>query len=197
MKRIRVIYLSNYRKKAALTLGILVFWILMFLTASFFTDSNSELDASAKRLVEYSSYESPEGGFTFNYPSTFILTPRSFYGSDIPYHVDFKDTAGFGYGFVQIWNMSIPLGEFLEKSKEASQLHYKYFSGRKIRVNGFTGYYWDYSVLGSNNTYYKGNEVFLEGKNKMYRISYFIPENQWNETQKKIFTNMVKSFRKL
>ena len=197
MKRLRIIFIRNFRRKIVLVLAALVFWILMFFTASYFAHSNSEMNASAKRLVEYSSYESTEGGFAFNYPSTFTFTPRSFSGNDILYHVDFQDTAGSGYGFVQIWNMYMPLGEFLEKSKEASRLKYKYFSDRKMKVNGFTGYYWDYSVLGSNNTYYKGSEVFLEGKDKMYRISYFIPENQWNETQKEIFTNMVKSFRKI
>lgn len=197
MKRFRVVFIKNFRKKIVLVLAALLFWVLMFFTASYFADTGSEMNTSAKRLVEYSKYESPEGGFAFNYPSTFKLTPQSFSGSDIPYHLDFRDTAGPGYGFVQIWNMSMPLGEFLEKSKEASQLKYKYFTSRKMRVNGFAGYYWDYSVLGGNNTYYKGSEVFLDGKDKMYRISYFLPENQWNDAQKDIFTSMVKSFRKI
>ena len=196
MKRLKIIYISNFRKKTVLVLAALLFWVLMFFTASHFAHNDSEMNTSAKRLVEYSTYESIEGGFSFNYPSTFTLIPRSFSGNEILYHIDLYDVAGPGYGFVQIWNMSMPMEEFLEKSKEASQLNYKYFSSRKMRVNGYTGYYWDYSVLGSNNTYYKGSEVFLEGKDQMYRISYFMPEKQWNEAQNEIFTTMVKSFRK-
>jgi len=196
MKRLKIIYISNFRKKTVLILAAFLFWILMFFTASHFSNIDSEMNTSAKHLVEYSTYESTEGGFSFNYPSSFTLIPRSFSGNDILYHIDLHDAAGTGYGFIQIWNMSMPLAEFLEKSKETSQLEYKYFSSRKMRINGFTGYYWDYSALGSNNSYYKGSEVFLEGKDQMYRISYFIPENQWTEAQKEIFTTMVKSFRK-
>ncbi len=196
MKRFRIILIGNFRRKLAFVLAAILFWTLMFFAASYFAGNAPEMNASVKRLVEYSTYESPEGGFSFNYPSTFTPTPRSLSGNDIPYHVDLRDTSGPGYGFVQIWNLSMPLAEFLEKSKAASQLKYKYFSSRKMKVNGFTGYYWDYSVLSSNNIYYKGNEIFLEGKNQMYRISYFVPENQWNEAQKEIFTSMVKSFKK-
>lgn len=197
MRKLRIIYIGNFRKKALLILAAAVFWILMFFIASHIAHNNPETNASVKRLIEYSSYVSPEGGFSFNYPSTFALTPRNFSGNDIQSHIDYHDSEGSGYGFVQIWKMTIPVGEFLQKSKDFSQLKYKYFNSRKMKVNGFTGYYWDYSVLGRNNSYYKGNEVFLEGKDQMYRISYFIPETHWNEGQKEIFTNMVKSFRKL
>ncbi len=196
MEKVRIILIRDFRKKALWILGSVLFWVLMFSTSSYFIHNHPELKTSAKRVTEYSSYKSSEGGFAFNYPSTFALTPQNFPGGEIPYHVDLRDTAGSGYGYVQIWNLSLPLQEFLAKSKEASRLTYKYFNSRKVKVNGFTGYSWDYSFLGGNHTYYKGNEVFLEGKNQMYRISYFMPESQWNDTQKEIFTTMVRSFNK-
>lgn len=196
MKRLRIIFIKNYRAKIIFALAALAFWMLMFFTASYFSQVNQDMDAIATKPTEYLKYESAEGGFSFSYPSGFSISPKSFPGGDILSHVDIHDSKSQGYGFVQIWNMTVPVKDFLEKSRETSKLEYKYFNSRRMRVGGFYGYYWDYSVLSGNNTYYKGSEVFLEGKNKMYRISYFLPETLWNDEQNEIFTNMVKSFRK-
>ncbi len=191
----RIIIIKEYRKKAIFLTAIAAFWILMFITASQLIHRNLGFDTSVISLREYLTYQSPDGSFSFDYPSSFTVTPRTFSQGDIKSHVDFRDREGGAYGFVQIWSLTQPVKEFLEKSKAASRLKYKYFNTKELKISGLPAYYWDYSVL-ANNTYIKGSEMFIEDYgNKMYRISYFIPENLWNGNQNEIFMNMVKSFK--
>lgn len=145
--------------------------------------------------IQFSNYKSLEGKFSFNYPSLFELVQKDFAGSDILYHIDLRNKSENTHGFVQVWNMPYSLEEFLSKSKSASQQNYKFFMSKPVTVNTMPGYYWDYSVMGSDGKYYKGMEVFLKKENFMYRISYFVPEAQWNKSQYNIFWNMVNSFK--
>jgi hypothetical protein len=144
---------------------------------------------------DFSTYKSVEGNFSFNYPSIFSLHQQEFPGSEILYHIDFKDSALSTHGFVQVWNMPYPLKDFLENSKAQSTLNYKDFSSKKATVNKLPGYYWSYFVSGDDGKYLRGNEVFFTKDNVMYRISYFVPENVWNKEQLKIFWNIVNSFK--
>jgi len=143
----------------------------------------------------FSTYESIEGHFSFNYPSIFSIQQQEFAGSEILYHIDFKDNDQNTHGFVQVWNLPYPLQEFLERSKAASTLTYKDFSSTEITVNNLPGYYWSYYVLSDNGKYLRGNEVFFTKNNTMYRISYFVPENVWNNKQLEIFWSIVNSFK--
>lgn len=57
------------------------------------------------------------------------------------------------------------------------------------------GFLWDYTVFSDNEKkYYKGMEFFFKKNDSMYRISYFVPENQWNKTNKDMFWKMIRSF---
>ena len=143
---------------------------------------------------EFSNYKSLEGKFSFDYPTAFTIKPQQFSGSEILYHIDFRNKEGTTHGFVQVWNMPVPLDEFLKNSKAVSQQKYIYFKSNYLKVNNIPGYFWDYVVL-ANNVYFKGNEVFLKDKDLMYRISYFMPETDWNDDQSELFWNMVKSFK--
>lgn len=149
---------------------------------------------SAPSAQEFSSYKSAEGKFSFNYPAAFLLNPQNYEGSEILYHIGFRNKQDTAHGFVQVWNMPGSLYDFLKNSKASSQQSYKYFKSSSINVNGKPGYFWDYVVL-ANGSYIKANEVFLEEKGRMYRISYFVPENEWNNDQSNLFWNMVKSFK--
>ncbi len=143
----------------------------------------------------FSSYKNLNGRFSFSYPSAFVLNQENFSGGEILYHIDFHDKTAIHRGFVQVWDLPYPLEEFLENSKSASLQTFKYFSSKKITVNGLEGYFWDYSSSGGNGKYYKSSEVFLKKGQRMYRISYFVPEDLWNDEQEKIFWHMVSSFK--
>lgn len=143
---------------------------------------------------EFSDYESLEGSFSFKYPSAFVIKPQNYTGGDILYHIDFHDREGKAHGFVQVWNMPGDLGVFLKNSLEASHKTYKFFDAKRIKINGVTGYQWDYSVL-TGSGYYRGAEAFLQSGDRMYRLSYFVPEEDWNAKQSELFEKMVHSFK--
>lgn len=144
----------------------------------------------------FSSYQSLKGKFSFNYPSIFTLSQEDFGGSDILYHIDFKSKAEKNvHGFVQVWNMPYSLSEFLERSKSSSIQTFKEFTSSQILVNNLPGYLWEYIVVGNDDTNYKGMEVFFKKGDRMYRISYFVPENLWNKSQSDMFWGIVNSFK--
>lgn len=145
--------------------------------------------------TKFSSYKSIQGKFSFQYPSAFILNEKDFMGSDILYHIDFLNKAQNAHGFVQVWNLPYDLKNFLESSKSNSLQTFKYFESKEITVNGLPGYYWDYVSVGSDGKSYKASEVFFKKDDKMYRISYFVPENLWSKAQSDIFWTMVNSLK--
>lgn len=149
---------------------------------------------SSPRAEQFIDYDSLEGKFSFKYPSAFILKKAAFTGGDILYHIDFHDKDDSSHGFVQVWNLPGDLGSFLDKSKETSQQTYKYFSQSSVLINGIKSYLWDYDVL-TGGGYYKGMEVFLKKDGRMYRLSYFVPEEKWDDRQSQIFRDMVKSLK--
>ncbi|GAE89161.1 membrane-associated protein [Acetivibrio straminisolvens JCM 21531] len=50
-------------------------------------------------------------------------------------------------------------------------------------------------MITHDNKSYKGNEVFLKKDDKMYRISYFVPERLWSKNESKLFESIVSSFK--
>ncbi|MCX7747103.1 MAG: hypothetical protein N2645_09465 [Clostridia bacterium] len=155
--------------------------------------TNSSIKKPLRR--EFKTYTSMEGKFSFMYPSLFTLSQKDFSGSEILYHIDFHNKANTIHGFVQVWNLPYSLQSFLEQSKANSVANYKYFKSNEIKINDIPGFHWDYSILGNDGKYYKGSEVFLKKDNRMYRISYFVPENLWDKNQSEIFWKMVNSFK--
>ncbi|HEX2946462.1 MAG TPA: PsbP-related protein [Clostridia bacterium] len=149
---------------------------------------------SEPKTREFTDFESVEGSFGFKYPSAFVIRPQSFTGGDVLYHIDFHDSEGKAHGFVQVWNLPGSLGDFLKKSIESSSNTYKFFNSNKVEINGVKGYRWDYSVL-TGSGYYRGAEVFLQRDGRMYRLSYFVPEKDWDRKQADLFEKMVQSFK--
>ena len=154
----------------------------------------SSFSPTHPQVSHFINYESLEGKFSFDYPSAFVISKSTFTGSDILYHIDFHDRQDSAHGFVQVWKLTDGLEEFLKKSKESSAQAYKFFKTSKIELNGVKGFLWDYAVL-TQNGYYKGTEVFLEQDDRMYRLSYFLPESQWDKNHSELFWNMAKSLK--
>ena len=143
---------------------------------------------------KFFTFKSIKGKFSFQYPSVYELSQKYFPGSDILYHIDFRNPSQNSHGFVQVWNLPYSLEEFLEKSKQSSLQSFKNFDSKAIMVNNMPGYYWDYSVLGNDGKYYKSMEVFFKKDDKMYRISYFVPEANWSKKGSDEFWSIVNSF---
>lgn len=144
---------------------------------------------------KFSTYKSMEGKFSFDYPSAFELKEQSFNSVEILYHIGFRDKNRPIHGFVQVWNMPYSLEEFLEKSKSTSTQNFTDFTSQSVTVDNSPGIFWNYSILTNENESYKGLEVFWKKDNKMYRISYFVPGNLWDNKEYETFWDIVKSFK--
>ena len=144
---------------------------------------------------KFSSYSSVKGKFGFEYPSVFTLQEQDFSGSEILYHIDFHNKPQTSNGFVQVWNMPYSIEEFLNKSLSQSRQNFTNFTSAPVTVSVLPGILWSYTVRNRDGLSIRGSEVFFKKDDLMYRISYFVPEKLWNNSQKEVFWNIVKSFR--
>lgn len=144
---------------------------------------------------KFSNFNSINGKFSFEYPSIFTINQQELSGSDILYHIDFYNSLIKSHGFVQVWSISTKVKEFLDKSRSTSQVNFTQFESKPITVNKLNGYYWSYTSLNKDNKKFKGNEIFLENDSKMYRISYFVPEEAWDKNESNVFWGIVNSFK--
>ncbi len=150
---------------------------------------------SKPRIENFSTYSSPEGKFSFMYPSIFDINAKSFSGGEILYHIDLTAKNLLVHGLVQVWKLNESLESFLEKSKAALSQNVSNFASEKTIINGMPGYIWSYDIKSKDGRGYKSVEAFLEKAGRMYRISYFVPLSQWSNNQYDIFMTMVKSLK--
>lgn len=153
------------------------------------------IQTSNSSCKSFLNYKCTEEGFEFSYPSAFEINPLSFPGSEILCHVDFnnKDNKSKN-GFVQVWNLPYSLEEFLENSKKNSMVDFIDFNSKKININNLNGYFWEYS-FNSPSGKFKSLEVFLLKNSKLYRVSYFMPLNEYNTDEYDMFWDIVKSLK--
>lgn len=153
------------------------------------------IQASNSNYKNFIEFKSLEENFQFSYPSIFQIEKQNFPGSEILYHIELQNKKDKNYvGFVQVWNMPYSLEKFLESSKENSLAEFLSFSSEKVTVNNVNGYFWDYTVKSGIGNY-RNLEVFLKKGSKLYRISYYIPENKFNEDEYNMFWKMVNSLK--
>jgi len=145
----------------------------------------------------FTNYKSLKGKFSFDYPSAFVLDEKELGGDEIIYHIDFSSKKYNSHGFIQVWNLTEPLDKFLENAKSTAYQSFEYFHTKSVTIDNEPGFYWDYLMISKDNKKYKGSEVFYKKGDKMYRISYFVPNNKWNKNQENIFWSMVNSFKTL
>ena len=153
------------------------------------------IQTTTSSYKSFLDFKSPEEGFEFSYPSIFELSPSSFPGGEILYHIDFINRNDISkYGFVQVWKLPYSIEEFLENSKNNAMIDFIDFNSKKISIDGVDGYLWDYSY-NSTSGKYKSLEAFLFKNSKLYRVSYFMPLKQYNSNEFDIFWNIVKSIK--
>lgn len=153
------------------------------------------IQASNSNYKNFIEFKSLEENFQFSYPSIFQIEKQNFPGSEILYHIELQNKKDKNYvGFVQVWNMPYSLEKFLESSKENSLAEFLSFSSEKVTINNVNGYFWDYTVKSGIGNY-RNLEVFLKKGSKLYRISYYIPENKFNEDEYNMFWKMVNSLK--
>jgi hypothetical protein len=156
-----------------------------------FKDRNDVRKAS-KQLFE--AYNVMDNTFHFELPDSWHTNEVSFAGGEILYHMSFASQDGSIHGFVQVWKLSEPLKKFVEKSKKSAVgvVDFKYFDIREIMLDNKKGYLLDYSRANSKGEYTKAYEAFIEGySNKVYRLSFFVPEKEWRNYYKVLFDRII------
>lgn len=160
-----------------------------------FKESISE-ERSLKQL--FKAYNVMDGTFYFELPDSWFTNEVSFMGGEILYHMDFISPDKKIYGFVQVWKLSEPLRQFIEKSKESAVgvLDFKYFDIKEIMSDNKRGYMLDYSRANYEGGYIKAYETFIEGyADRIYRISFFVPEKEWKNYYKVIFDRIIHTIK--
>ena len=142
---------------------------------------------------KYKTFTSPENKISFEYPEVIELGKLVFSGADILYHISLVNKSNKAQGFIQVWKLDEDLLTFLENSRKMSNLNYLSFSQKEIQKDKLNGLLWEYTLATSHEPI-KGLEAFFKKDEKMYRISYFCPQKQFNKSQEKIFWDIVDSF---
>lgn len=157
---------------------------------------NIEKERSQKQLLK--AYNVMDNTFYFELPDSWYTHEISFMGGEILYHMNFISQDKKIHGFVQVWKLSEPLRQFIEKSKESAVgvVDFKYFDIKEIMSDNKKGYLLDYSRANSEGEYIKSYEVFIEGyENRVYRMSFFVPEKEWKNYYKVIFDRIMHTIK--
>lgn len=153
---------------------------------------NIEESRVSRQLFE--AYNVMDNTFHFELPDTWSTHEVSFTGGEILYHLNFTSRDRKIHGFVQVWELSEPLKQFVEKSKKsaAGVVDFKYFDIKEIMVDNKKGYLMDYSRANQKGEYNRAYEAFIEGfSNRVYRLSFFVPEKEWRDYYKILFDRII------
>ncbi|MHB1392939.1 MAG: PsbP-related protein [Clostridia bacterium] len=153
---------------------------------------NIEAEKASKQLFE--AYNVMDNTFHFELPDSWYTHEESFAGGEILYHMNFISQDKRIHGFVQVWKLSKPLKQFIDESKKSAVgvVDFKYFDVKEIMADNKKGYLIDYSRANPKGEYNRAYEAFIEGySNKVYRISFFVPEKEWRNYYKVLFDRII------
>lgn len=146
----------------------------------------------------FQAYDVMDDTFHFELPDTWLTHEVAFAGGEILYHMSFTSQDKRIHGFVQVWKLSEPLQQFVEKSKESAVgvVDFKHFDIKEIMSDNRRGYLLDYSRANSKGEYIRSYEAFIGGpSNQAYRLSFFVPEKEWRNYYKVLFDRIIHSVK--
>lgn len=154
----------------------------------------------AKRLEKqlFEGYNVMDNTFHFELPGTWDTHEVSFAGGEILYHLNFISQDKRILGFVQVWNIAEPFEQFIQESKKSASgvIDFKYFDIKEIMTDNKRGYILDYSRANQKGEYNRAYEAFIEGfSNRVYRVSFFVPEKEWKDYYKALFDRIIRLVR--
>ncbi len=184
------------RKRLGVTIIIIGLMLVLFgLERNF--DSRLKLTALIQSNINaLVKYQALDNKFSYKLPSEWVAKQQKFSGNEIIYHNDFNTKDSKIYGFVEVWNLNKDLKTFLEESKKISseQNLYKAYEMKPIIINDKDGYLVNYTIVTPANEEYKGYEYFIRNKNKFFRFSFFVREDNFKENMPTIFKTIVQTF---
>lgn len=146
----------------------------------------------------FESYNVMNNTFHFELPDTWTTYEESFKGGEILYHMNYISGDKRIHGFVQVWKLSEPLKQFIDKSKESAVgvVEFKHYDIKEIAADNKKGYLMDYSRANQKGEYIRAYEAFIEGfSDKAYRLSFFVPEKEWRDYYKILFDRIIHLIR--
>lgn len=194
--------LIQFKKKTIYKIALLVSIIMLIGLYNYLSSAatafitNHEIGKMQKQL--YKTYSVLGGSFSFKLPETWKTWTESFSGEEIIYHLYFISNDNRIKGFVQVWNMNKPLKQFIKESKKAAVgiVGFESYSAKEIMVGGRRGYLLEYSRKNEEGQTFRSYEAFIEGKaGRVYRISFFVDQNDWKEHYVTIFNLIIQSMR--
>lgn len=183
------------RKRLGVTVIIIgLMFVLLGLEKKF--DAGLKFTALIQNNISsLQKYEALDKKLSYKLPSEWATEQRNFSGGEIIYHNDFIAKDSKIHGFVEAWNLNKDLRTFLEESKKISseQNLYKDYSINPIIINNRDGYLVSYTIVTPSNESVKGYEYFLRNKDKFFRFSFFVRENNFKENMPTIFKTIVQT----
>ncbi|EYE89760.1 hypothetical protein Q428_00145 [Fervidicella metallireducens AeB] len=157
-------------------------------------DAYTSINRENTFQTTYKQYRILNGAYEFSLPSDWNLMEQNFGGGEIEYHGDFFSKDNKTKGIVEVWNINMPLINFLKNSQLSSTgvVEFKFYKILPYKIGNNDGYLVEYSRKGTDDKYYRALEYFIPSKNnRFFRMSFYIPENSYNETLKQYLENIV------
>jgi len=138
-----------------------------------------------------------EKEFSYKLPSTWTTKQKDFGSKEVIYHNEFTSEKNVINGFVEVWNISEDLKNFLDKSKEVSEKDsmIKDYNISTIKVDKCQGYLVSYITMTSKNVYFKSYEYFIKDNNKYFRFSFFVNSVNYKDSMPTIFMVIVETLK--
>ena len=189
----RVIILN--KKRIGVTL-IIIGLMAVLLGIEISLDSRLKLAMLVQNNI--SSLKTYKGeNFTYKLPSTWTTNQKSFGVKEISYHNEFASNDGVINGIIEEWDISEDLKSFLDKSKEISIKGnvVKNYNISPIKVNNYEGYLVSYTIMTSNNLYFRCYEYFIKDGDKFFRFSFFVRDENYKDNMTAIFKVIVETLK--
>lgn len=148
-------------------------------------------------LNSLKQYEIKTANLTYELPSTWQSSEKSFGGNEIIYHNEFSSRDNTIYGFVEVWNLrQKDLKTFLENSKASAfnPERVKDFKYVPVKVNNYSGYLLTYNGSTASGKYFKAYEYFVENNSTFYRIAFYVPADKFKENMPAIFEALANTY---
>lgn len=182
-------------------LGIVIIMIgLMVVMLGLFTNLDEKLKSAVllqNDIKALKQYEYKNEHFYYKLPENWTTQEQKFEGGEIIYHNNFKSEDSNIQGFTEIWNTKSDLKQFIEDSKAIALQNgkFKYFNVQPVNFNGKEGYLLNYDMLTPGNKYYVAYEYMFKGKDRFYRVSFFVNEKNYNEGMAALFKTIAETLR--
>lgn len=182
--------LRGMRKKVFAVLAVTVLAACIYI---FFMTIGIQT-STAPDKTQYKDYTGYEGRFKYRLPADWSTAEQKFEGREILYHNDFISGDKKILGYVQVWNLNIPLKDFIEEAREnaVKEVTFKEYSMEPVRINNKEGYILQYTRDADNGKYMKAFEVFIidEG-NTFHRFAFYMDEKSWKDNMRMLFLNIA------